>query len=269
MNTRIYYALGVLILILTAGSVLAPHDPIQINRIAALSPPDGAHWLGTDQYGRDVFSRFLAGGSWSILVGIEATTLVLLLALTAGGLSGFRGGWLDQLLMRLGDLMISLPWLYVLIGLRSILPLDMKPRTAVQAILLAIALVSWARPARLIRGAVLSQMTRGYVDAARGFGVPGWKVFLDHVLPATYGIVGTQALVLFPRFVLAEVTLSFLGLGIGAPEPSWGELMLSLKQPYLLHDQWWRVLPLILMLPVFAISAIAARVAARQWRATR
>jgi peptide/nickel transport system permease protein len=170
--------------------------------------------------------------------------------------------------MRVGDLVLSLPWLYVLIGLRALLPLAMPPRMAVAAMLFLIAAVSWARPARLVRGVVLSLAERGYVQAARGFGVSDWKVFLRHVLPGTWGLLAAQTLVLFPRFVLAEVTLSFLGLGVGEPEPSWGGLILGLKQAWLLREQWWRLLPVCLMAPLFLSCAMAARVAARRFRAS-
>ena len=249
----------VLLLVLVLGPWLAPYDPVAQDRAAAHTGPGMKHLLGTDNYGRDLLSRFLAGGSWSILVGLLATAVVLALGLCIGGFAGFKGGWIDVVLMRIGDLFLSLPWLYALIGLRALMPLTMKPRAAVVTLLLVIALVSWARPARLIRGTVLSQITRGYVDAARGFGVPEWRVFRDHVMPATYSVLGAQALVLFPRFVLAEVTLSFLGLGVGAPEPSWGELILGLKEPYLLTEQWWRMLPIALMVPFFLLCAREAR----------
>jgi peptide/nickel transport system permease protein len=129
-----------------------------------------------------------------------------------------------------------------------------------------IAAVSWARPARLVRGVVLSLGERGYVQAARGFGVPPWTIFRRHVLPGTWGLLAAQTLVLFPRFVLAEVTLSFLGLGVGEPDPNWGGLILGLKQAYLLREQWWRLLPAGLMMPLFLSCAIAARVAARRFR---
>jgi len=265
---RVYLTLAVLTLLLTAGPLFAPYDPLEQQRVLASAAPNAAHWLGTDDYGRDVLSRFLAGASWSIVTGVMSTAVVLLLGWAAGGLAGFRGGWLDNLIMRLSEVFLSVPWLYVLIGLRAVLPLNMKPRAAVASMLFVIALVSWARPARLVRGLVLSLSERGYVEAARGFGVAGWRVFLRHVLPGTYGLLIAQALVIFPRFVLAEVTLSFLGLGVGQPDPSWGELILGLKQAYLLPEQWWRVLPVCLMFPLFANCALAARVAERS-RAAR
>jgi len=264
-----FWILAMLVAILSLGPFLAPYHPLEQNRDLANASPSAAHWLGTDAYGRDVLSRFLAGGSWSILTGAAASLLVLLLGWTIGAAAGLRGGWLDNVSMRTGEMFLSVPWLYALIGLRAVLPLNMKPRVAVASMLFAIALVSWARPARLIRGLVLTLSERGYVKAARGFGVPAWKILTRHILPGTYGVLAAQALVIFPRFVLAEVTLAFLGLGAGQPEPSWGELILGLKQAYLLREQWWRLLPVCLMIPLFVTCAIAARVAARRFRAAR
>lgn len=260
MNRNLPIAvLAALVALSLAGPLLAPYSPVEQHREIASAAPSALHWLGTDDYGRDVLSRFLVGANWSVLAGLLATALTLCIAGLAGGVAGFNGGWIDQILMRLGDLVLSLPWLYVLIGLRAVLPLNMKPRAAVAAMLALIALVSWARPARLVRGLVLSLSERGYVEAARGFGVPGFRVFLRHVLPGAWGVLAVQALVLFPRFVLAEVTLSFLGLGVGEPEPSWGGLVLGLKQAWLLPEQWWRLLPVCLIIPLFLTCAIAVR----------
>jgi peptide/nickel transport system permease protein len=251
--------LAALVALCAAGPLLAPYNPLEQHREIANAAPSGLHWLGTDDYGRDVLSRFLAGANWSVLAGALATAVTLLIGWTAGGVAGFNGGWIDQILMRVGDLVLSLPWLYVLIGLRAVLPLSMKPRTAVATMLTLIALVSWARPARLVRGLVLSLSQRGYVEAAQGFGVSGFRIFLRHVLPGTLGLLAVQTLVLFPRFVLAEVTLSFLGLGVGEPDPSWGGLILGLRQAYLLREQWWRLLPVCLMAPLFLSCALAVR----------
>ena len=260
MKNNLHIAvLALLVAFCIAGPLLAPYNPLEQHREIANAAPSALHWLGTDDYGRDVLSRFLAGANWSVLAGVLATTLTLLIAGLAGGVAGFNGGRIDQILMRVGDLVLSLPWLYVLIGLRAVLPLSMKPRAAVAAMLALIALVSWARPARLVRGLVLSLSERGYVEAARGFGVSGFRIFRRHVLPGTLGLMGVQALVLFPRFVLAEVTLSFLGLGVGEPDPSWGGLILGLKQAYLLPEQSWRLLPICLMAPLFLSCALAVR----------
>ena len=130
-------------------------------------------------------------------------------------------------------------------------------------------MINWARPARLARGLVLSLSQKGYVEAARGFGVPGWKILARHIFPGTTGALVAQALSLMPRFVLAEVTLSFLGLGAGEPHPSWGGLIVPLKQIYLLRNHWWIMLPSVLMLPFFASFALVSRDLERRYRPSR
>ena len=254
--TRLFLALLVLLLL---GPWLAPYDPLLQQREIANLAPSAQHWLGTDDFGRDIASRFLAGGSWSILLGAAATLLALSLAWLIGGAAGFLGGWVDQLAMRAAELFLVLPWFYLLLGIRALLPLSLTPRSAFGLFLMLIALVSWARPARLVRGLVLTAKEAGYVHAARGFGVPHTVIFFRHVLPATFDLLATQALILLPRFILAEVSLSFLGLGLGEPDPGWGALLLPLKQAWLLDQQWWRLLPAFCMMPVFIGLAALAR----------
>src|SRR5579871_4474771 len=159
--SRVFPLLGAVVLLLTAGPLLAPYDPMLQLREAANSGPSAQHWLGTDEFGRDVLSRFLAGGSWSMVTGAAATTLVLGLGWVAGGFAGFRRGFADHLIMRSSEVMLSIPWLYLLIGLRAAMPLSMRPRAVAAAMVSVIALVSWARPARLVRGVVLSLSEKG------------------------------------------------------------------------------------------------------------
>lgn len=261
--------LGFLILLFAAGPWLAPYNPVEQNRDIANMGPNSLHWMGTDEYGRDVLSRFLAGGSWSVLNGIAATAIGLTLGWFAGGLAGFKGGWTDSIIMRAGEATLSLPWLYLLVGIRAVLPLNMKPRSVAFILLLVFAFVSWAAPARLVRGMALTLSARGYVEAARGFGVPERKILMRHIFPGTFGILAAQGLVLFLRFVLVDVTLSFLGLGAGEPDPSWGALVAGLKQAYVLREQWWRILPGLFMLPLFLICAMCARTLAHRHRLAR
>lgn len=242
----------------------APYDPMAQDREHAGNPPSSHHWLGTDDYGRDVFARFCHGGRWSILSGAVVTCIVLAIGWLVGGVAGYRGGWADQILMRVTEVFLVLPWLYLLIALRATLPLDLRPRTAMLLMLLLIAGISWPRPARLVRGLVMSLREQGYVEAAVGFGVPHWKVFLHHVAPGTFGLLATQALILLPGFVLADVAISFLGLGTAEPDPSWGALLIPLKHAWMLQQEWWRVLPALLMLPFFASFAWAANAYGRK-----
>ncbi len=245
--------------VLMAAPVLAPGDPFAQHRADALAAPAWAHLMGTDDLGRDLWAQFLHGGRWSLGIGAGATLLALSLAWLIGSVAGWCGGWVDSLLMWISELMLVVPWLYLLIAVRAALPPEIPAHLASVSITLLIALVSWARPARLVRGEVLSARERGWVEAARGFGAPAFTIYRRHILPATLGLLVTQALILLPRFVLAEVTLSFVGAGSGDAVPSWGGLIVPLKQAYLLGGQWWRALPLLLMLPFFAAFALHAR----------
>ena len=207
--------------------------------------------LGTDGYGRDQLSRLLWGGQISLLAGLLATVLALGCGLLIGAAAGYWGGWRDEVLMRGAELFLALPWLYLLFALRAFLPLAVTPLEAFFLVCGVIGLVGWARPARLVRGVVLSAKERDYVRAARGFGAGGGYLLRRHILPQTWGVLLTQAAILAPQYVLAEVTLSFLGLGVPEPAPSWGNLLASLQQYSVLTSYWWMSLPALAMTPFF------------------
>jgi peptide/nickel transport system permease protein len=207
--------------------------------------------LGSDAYGRDLFSRILYGGQISLLAGLLGAALTLALGLCVGAAAGYFGGWRDDALMRLAELLLALPWLYLLFALRAFLPLTVSPLRAFLLITMVIGIVGWARPARLVRGIVLSAKERDFVRAARGFGASSWYLLRRHILPQTCSVLLTQAAILVPQFVLAEVTLSFLGLGIPEPVPSWGNLLASLQQYSVLVSYWWMYLPALAMVPFF------------------
>jgi peptide/nickel transport system permease protein len=220
--------------------------------------PGEIHLMGTDGYGRDQFSRFLYGGQISLLAGLLATIFSLSLAIVLGGFSGFYGGWIDEVLMRGGELFLALPWLYLLFAVRAALPLHISQAQVFLLLVSVMGLIGWARPARLIRGVVLSAKQRNFVTAARGFGASDMYLLRRHVLPQTYGVILTQMTLLVPQYVLAEVTLSFLGLGVGEPMASWGTLLASLQQYYILSSYWWMFLPALFLIPLFLVFYTAA-----------
>jgi peptide/nickel transport system permease protein len=225
-----------------------------------VDPPARLFLMGTDSYGRDQFSRFLHGGQVSLASGLLATLLSLGIGMLLGAASGFYGGWFDAVVMRFGELFIALPWLYLLFALRAFLPLNINPSQAFLLLIAVIGSVGWARPARLIRGVVLSGKERHYVLAARIFGGSGAYLMRRHILPQTYSIILTQAVLLIPQYILAEVTLSFLGLGVGEPVPSWGNMLASLQQYHILVSYWWMLLPGIALVPVFLGYVLLANV---------
>jgi peptide/nickel transport system permease protein len=207
--------------------------------------------LGSDAYGRDQLSRILYGGQISLLSGLLGACLTLLIGVLIGATAGYFGGWRDGLLMRVTELFVALPWLYLLFALRAFLPLSVSPVQAFFLIILVIGAVGWARPARLVRGVVLSAKERDYVRAARGFGARDSYLLWRHILPETSSVILTQAAILVPQFVLAEMTLSFLGLGVPEPVPSWGSLLASLQQYSVLVSYWWMYLPALAIVPFF------------------
>jgi peptide/nickel transport system permease protein len=207
--------------------------------------------LGTDGYGRDQLSRLLHGAQVSLLAGLLAAGLSLSLGFVVGTVAGFYRGWLDTLVMRGAELFLALPWLYLLFAVRAVLPLHVSPAQAFLTIVLVIGLVDWARPARLVRGLVLSARERNYVLAARGFGASDLHLIRRHVAPETLGVLLTQAALLVPQYILAEVTLSFLGLGVSEPMPSWGNMLGALQQYHVLVSYWWMWAPGLALVPVF------------------
>ena len=207
--------------------------------------------LGSDGFGRDQLSRILCGGQISLLSGLLGASATLFFGALLGTVAGFYGGWRDALLMRLAELFLALPWLYLLFALRAFLPLSVSPLKAFLLVIIVLAVVGWARPARLVRGVVLSARERDFVRAARGFGASDFYLLWRHIVPEARGVLLAQATLLVPQFVLAEMTLSFLGLGIPEPQPSWGNQLAALQQYNVLASYWWIYLPALAIVPFF------------------
>jgi peptide/nickel transport system permease protein len=199
--------------------------------------------FGADAYGRDEFSRLLYGGQLSLAAGLLATIITLATATIIGAVSGYYGKWVDEALMGTAELFLSLPWFYFLVGVRAFLPLHVSPTGTFLLLISVIGLIGWARPAKLVRGVILSARNRNYVLAARGFGGSDFYLLGRHILPEAFGVLLTQAALLVPQYVAAEATLSFFGLGISEPTPSWGNMLSTLQQYNVLVSYSWLLAP--------------------------
>jgi peptide/nickel transport system permease protein len=228
-------------------------------RFMGVDPPAHLFLLGTDQYGRDQLSRLLHGARISLVAGLTATALTLLIGLLLGTLAGYVKG-LDGLLMRTADLVTALPWVYLLLAARSVFPLELAPAQALVMVVSVIALVGWAKPARLVRSVVLSVRSRDFVVAARSLGASHAYVLRRHVVPQTFSVLLTQAALLVPQFILAETTLSFLGLGVGEPTPSWGGMLSAAQSYHVLVSSWWMLAPGVALVLVGALYQALADV---------
>lgn len=205
--------------------------------------PGRIHVLGTDALGRDVFTRLLHGARISLSVGLLGILVSYTLGLLFGGIAGYFGGWVDTLLMRLCEVLMSIPALYLILALRASFPTGMRSDVLYLVIVLILSLVVWASLARVIRGMVLALRREEYVTAAQALGVPAWRVIARHILPNTASFVIVAATLSVPGYILGEVALSFLGAGIQEPVASWGNMLQQAQSLRVLSDFPWLLAP--------------------------
>jgi peptide/nickel transport system permease protein len=210
---------------------LAPYDPDFIDLQKVLMPPSGEHLLGTDVLGRDVLSRIIFGSRVSLLVGFVSVGIATLIGMLVGSLAGYYGGWVDQALMRLVDVMLCFPTLFLILAVIAVLG------PSIWNIMVIIGLTGWMGVARLVRAEFLSLKERDFVAAARSLGASDARLILRHLLPNALTPVMVSATLGVAGAILTESALSFLGLGVQPPTPSWGNILTMGKDN--IEIAWW------------------------------
>lgn len=228
--------LVLLVLTAIAGPYLAPQDPLAMDLDSLKQPPSKAHLLGTDSKGRDIFSRIVYGTRISLAVGIIASALSLCIGIFFGLIAGYFGGRTDIILSQIFDIFLAFPSLLLAIGISAVMP------PGLVSAMLAITLVGWAGFARLVRGLTLSLKEQTYVEASRALGATPARILYRHILPNALPLIIVAGSLRVGGFILLEAALSFLGLGVQPPTPTWGS-MISLNRAYINSAPWMVIFP--------------------------
>jgi len=233
-----------------AANWVAPAGYAKQYREAAGAPPSHEHWLGTDEIGRDRFARVLYGTRISLLLAPAAALVSTLMAALVGGLAGYLGGRWARAAMTVTDLFLSLPWLFLLITVRAMLPLNVSPFISVLVTFWILGLLGWTSAARVLCTTAGSLRDSEFVTQARAAGISRTRLFWIQVLPNLKPVLYAQFWISIPAFILSEANLGILGLGVAEPLPSWGSLLKELEGLVSVGEEPWKFVPLILLVIV-------------------
>ena len=258
----------VIVLAAVLAPLIAPHDPFNpatLNLMDGFTPPmtpnamsGQVYLLGTDNQGRDILSTILYGARISLFVGFSAVLFAMVLGIFVGLVSAWRGGWIDSTLMRVADIQLSFPSILIALLIfgvaRSLIPVAYREQMAIWVLIVAIGLSDWVQFARVVRGAALVEKSKEYVQAAQAIGVRPSRIVVTHILPNVMGPVLVIATIGLALAIIAEATLSFLGVGVPPTQPSLGTLI-RIGQGFLFSGEWW-----IILFPSLTLLALALSV---------
>ena len=228
--------IALLVAVAVLAPLIAPYEPDQQTWSAVRKAPSALHWFGTDDVGRDVFTRVIYGARTSLLAGVVAVAFAFLIGVPIGLIAGYLGGFVDALLSRINDAMLACPFLILAIALAAFLGPSLRNA------MIAIAVTTAPIFMRLTRGQTMAVKVEDYIEAARAVGNPNWRIALRHILPNILPALLVQATLSIATAIIAEATLSFRGLGQQPPAPSWGS-MLNAAQRFLVNAPWMAIWP--------------------------
>ncbi|QDQ01655.1 ABC transporter permease [Lysinibacillus fusiformis] len=242
----------IFLIIVIILSFLAPYittkDIVRIDFMKISQPPSSEHWLGTDTNGRDVFTRMLYAGRSSLTVGLGCMFFIVLIGTTMGSISGYFGGKLDRILMRFTDFVLMFPFLVFVIVLNTIL---VGKVSGLWTLIFVISILSWGGVARIVRSRILAEKENEYILAAKSIGCKSSNIIMKHLLPNVASTIIVQATLLMAVTIVAESALSFLGFGVPADTPSWGNMLAEARNSDVLRDKIWIWMP-----PAIAITLV-------------
>jgi len=250
-KSQIPIKVGLFILILLClaavlAPVIAPYDPSEIME-SEIQGPSVKHIFGTDDLGRDILSRILYGGRVSLSVSVTAVIVALTIGILFGSIAGYYGGLFDEVIMRFTDVMLSFPTIFLILAIQSVLTPN------IYNVMIVIGATSWMGIARLVRGEFLTLKEREFVEAARAIGCSNLRIIFRHILPNSMAPIIVAATLGMAGAILTESALSFLGLGVQPPTPSWGNMLMD-SQTYLLDAPWMAIIPgLFIVLTVLSL----------------
>ncbi|MFK4439055.1 MULTISPECIES: ABC transporter permease [Paenibacillus] len=253
MTSKMGAAALILLIVFSLGAIfafLSPQDPNKLNVLERLQPPGAAHWFGTDDYGRDYFTRALYGGRVSLLVGFASMIIATSIGAVVGIVSGYFGGWIDNLLMRILELIMSIPSFLVIL----LLSVFLKP--GVGNIIVIIALLMWMNIARVVRAETMTLREREYVLYAKASGQSTFGIILKHIVPNLIPVIIVGATNNIASAIMMESSLSFLGFGVQLPNATWGS-MLNNAQGYIAQAPYMALFPgLLILLTVLSFNVL-------------
>lgn len=252
LNNRLAVMGLIVFTLILLSAIFAPlickHDPQAINLRMMLKPPSAEHLFGTDKVGRDVFARVIYGGRVSILVGLGSALCAALIGVTVGCYAGYRGGWLDAVLLRVSEIFMAFPQIILVLLLVSF------AGQGLINLIIIFTITGWGSMYRMTRAKMLSLREEEYVQALRAFGLNSVKISYKHILPNALGPVMVNITLSTAMFILQEAALSFLGLGVPLQIPTWGNILNAAQELRILKNYWWLWLPVGMMISLFVLS---------------
>ena len=250
--------LSIIILAVAFAPFIVKHDPNELNMTNSNQPPSREHILGTDELGRDYFARVLYGGRVALQVGIFAVIIQIVIGTIIGGIAGYYGGWIDNVLMRITEVFMSFPFLPLVITISAVVGVRISPEQKMYLVMVILGVLSWPSLARIVRGQILSLREQEFILAAKALGIKNTKIIWKHLIPNTVGYIVVNATLGVASAILQESALSFLGLGVAPPVPTWGNLIQYARNMYNLENRPWLWIPpgLMIFATVMCINLI-------------